>query len=295
MDPFGTRLETALAHHGPVCAGLDPHAALLSAWGLDDDAAGVGRFSQACVEAWAGRVALVKPQSAFYERHGSAGIAVLEETVTAFRAAGTLVLLDVKRGDIGSTAQAYAEAYLDPAAPLAVDAITASPFLGVGSLTPMVDLARAHGAGLFVLALTSNPEAPQVQLARTTVGPDAGRTVAATVLAALADLNGGTAAAAAASGDRPGAPLGSFGAVVGATVPPSDELSAALDFGGPVLMPGVGAQGGTVQAVRELAGPARERVLPSVSRELLGAGPDPQALRDAAASLNETFRAALRG
>ncbi|QIK66601.1 orotidine-5'-phosphate decarboxylase [Nocardioides sp. HDW12B] len=293
MDPFGTRLEAALDQHGPVCAGLDPHASLLSAWGLDDDADGVRRFSQACVEAWAGRVALVKPQSAFYERHGSAGIAVLEETVAAFRAAGTLVLLDVKRGDIGSTAQAYAEAYLDPAAPLAVDAITASPFLGVGSLTPMVDLARAHGAGLFVLALTSNPEAPQVQLARTTVGPDAGRTVATTVLAALAELNGATPSGA--SGGAANAPLGSFGAVVGATVAPSEELTAALDFGGPVLMPGVGAQGGTVAAVRELAGQARQRVVPSVSRELLGAGPDPQALREAAASLNDTFRAALRG
>ena len=174
MDPFGTRLQAAMAAHGPVCAGVDPHASLLAAWGLDDDAEGVRRFSQACVEAWAGEVALVKPQSAFYERHGSRGIAALEEMVAAFREAGTPVLLDVKRGDIGSTAQAYAEAYLDPAAPLAVDAITASPYLGIGSLDPMVDLARAHGAGLFVLALTSNPEAPQVQLARTTVGPTAG-------------------------------------------------------------------------------------------------------------------------
>ncbi len=179
-----------MASRGPVCAGVDPHAALLTAWGLDDDAEGVRRFSAACVEAWAGQVALVKPQSAFYERHGSRGIAALEEMVAAFRAAGTLVLLDVKRGDIGSTAQAYAEAYLDPAAPLAVDAITASPYLGTGSLDPMVDLARAHGAGLFVLALTSNPQAPQVQLARTTVGPTAGATVAATVLATLRALNG---------------------------------------------------------------------------------------------------------
>ena len=291
MDPFGLRLQAAVTSHGPVCAGVDPHAALLTAWGLDDDAAGVRRFSAACVEAWAGQVALVKPQSAFYERHGSRGIAALEEMVAGFRAAGTLVLLDVKRGDIGSTAQAYAEAYLDPAAPLAVDAITASPYLGTGSLDPMVDLARTHGAGLFVLALTSNPQAPQVQLARTTVGPTAGATVAATVLGTLRALNG---AAGRPRGDR-SVPLGSFGAVVGATVEPSPELTAALDFGGPVLMPGVGAQGGTVEAVRALAGDARDRVLPSISRELLGAGPDPRALRDAAARANEQFAAALRG
>lgn len=284
MDPFGTRLQAAMAAHGPVCAGVDPHASLLAAWGLDDDAAGVRRFSQACVEAWAGQVALVKPQSAFYERHGSRGIAALEEMVAAFREAGTPVLLDVKRGDIGSTAQAYAEAYLDPTAPLAVDAITASPYLGIGSLDPMVDLARAHGAGLFVLALTSNPEAPQVQLARTTVGPSAGATVAETVLATLGALNDAGAGA-----------LGSFGAVVGATVEPSPELTAALDFGGPVLMPGVGAQGGTVEAVRALAGDARGRVLPSISRELLRAGPDPRALRGAAERSNEQFASALRG
>ncbi len=83
--------------------------------------------------------------------------------------------------------------------------------------------------------------------------------------------------------------------MVGATVEPSPELTAALDFGGPVLMPGVGAQGGTVEAVRALAGDARDRVLPSISRELLGAGPDPRALRDAVASANEQFAAALRG
>ena len=296
MDPFGTRLQAAMAAHGPVCAGVDPHASLLAAWGLDDDAEGVRRFSQACVEAWAGEVALVKPQSAFYERHGSRGIAALEEMVAAFREAGTLVLLDVKRGDIGSTAQAYAEAYLDPAAPLAVDAITASPYLGIGSLDPMVDLARAHGAGLFVLALTSNPEAPQVQLARTTVGPTAGSTVAETVLAALAELNRRTQATARLPG-RPGrratgaAPgLGSFGAVVGATVTPSPELTAALDFGGPVSCPGSAPRAAPSRRCARWPATPGSGCCPSISRELLGAGPDPRALRDAARALERAVR-----
>ncbi len=108
-------------------------------------------------------MSVVKPQSAFYERFGSRGIAVLERVVAESRAAGALVLLDVKRGDIGSTSQAYADAYLDPAAPLACDAVTLSPYLGFGSLDPFVDTARRHGAGLFVLALTSNKEGPEVQ------------------------------------------------------------------------------------------------------------------------------------
>jgi orotidine-5'-phosphate decarboxylase len=283
MDPFGARLHAAMAAHGPVCAGVDPHASLLEAWGLPDDADGLRRFTEVCVTAWAGQVSVVKPQSAFFERHGSRGIAVLEDAVRDFRDAGTLVLLDVKRGDIGSTAQAYAEAYLDPASPLAVDAITASPYLGVGSLTPMFDLAVAHGAGVFVLALTSNPEGAEVQRARTTVGPTEGASVAETVLGALAGLNRGAT------------PLGSFGAVVGATLEPHPALTAALDMGGPLLLPGVGAQGGSIESVKALVGDLEARALPSISRGLLAAGPDPEALRSAAARANAEAATGLRG
>ncbi len=167
MTTFGARLHAAMQDRGPLCAGIDPHPGLLRAWGLDDDVAGLERFALTAADALAPRVAIVKPQSAFYERFGSRGIAVLERLVTTCRDAGSLVLLDVKRGDIGSTSQAYADAYLDPSSPLAADAITASPYLGFGSLEPMVDTARKHDAGIFVLALTSNPEGPEVQGART--------------------------------------------------------------------------------------------------------------------------------
>ena len=177
---------------------------------------------------------MVKPQSAFYERFGSRGVAVLERVIAESRAAGALVLLDVKRGDIGSTSQAYADAYLDPASPLASDAITASPFLGFGSIDPMIETARRHDAGVFVLALTSNKEGPEVQHART---PDG--TVAGGVLAHLAHLNADAS------------PLGDFGAVIGATIGSSDEQ---LDFNGPVLAPGFGAQGGTVADLRRIFG-----------------------------------------
>ena len=270
--PFGARLRAALDERGPLCAGIDPHASLLAAWGLTDDVAGLERFALTAVEALAGTVAVVKPQSAFFERHGSAGIAVLERTMAAARELGALVLLDVKRGDIGSTAQAYAEAYLDPSAPLAADAITASPFLGVGSLDPLLDTAEKHGTGVFVLALTSNPEGPQVQHARTADGG----TVAGAVLRALAERNAGAA------------PLGSFGAVVGATIGDTGE---DLDVNGPLLVPGVGAQGGTVESVRRIFGPAARNVVPSSSREILGAGPERNALRDAARRANDAFAA----
>jgi orotidine-5'-phosphate decarboxylase len=268
MTTFGARLDAAMRDRGPLCAGIDPHAALLHEWGLDDDVPGLERFAMSAAEALAPRVAVVKPQSAFYERFGSRGVAVLERLVGACREAGSLVLLDVKRGDIGSTSQAYADAYLDHSSPLAVDAITASPYLGFGSLGPMVDTARKHDAGVFVLALTSNPEGPEVQGARTALG-----TVADVVLGHLRDLNAGAE------------PLGSFGAVVGATVERGEH---DLDINGPVLAPGYGAQGGTVEDLRRIFGAGVHRVLPSTSRELLHAGPG--GLADAADRLNDRLR-----
>jgi len=219
---------------------------------------------------------VIKPQSAFFETYGSAGIAVLERTVAACRAAGALVCLDVKRGDIGTTMAAYARAYLDAASPLACDAVTLSTYLGVGSLQPAFDLAVEHGAGVFVLALTSNPEGPQVQHAR---GAD-GRSVAQTVLDELAERN--------ADAD----PIGSFGVVVGATIGSADVDFSALN--GPFLVPGIGAQGGTAEDVRRIFGDARRFVLPAVSREILRHGPDVAALRAAVAQQVDEF-AFLRG
>jgi orotidine-5'-phosphate decarboxylase len=267
---FGSRLREAIDGRGRLCVGIDPHPALMDHWGMTDSPVGLERFALTAVEALAGTVAVVKPQSAFFERHGSAGIAVLERVIAGCRERGALVLLDVKRGDIGSTAQAYADAYLDPNSPLCVDAITVSPYLGMGSLDPMLDTALANDAGVFVLALTSNPEGPQFQHATTADG----RTVAGTVLAAVAARNAGVDG------------LGSVGAVVGATI---GETAEDLDVNGPLLVPGIGAQGGTVDDVRRIFGSAAANVLPSSSREVLSAGPDKQALHEAALRTAEHF------
>jgi orotidine-5'-phosphate decarboxylase len=275
VGTFGARLRAAMDARGPLCAGIDPHAGLLTGWDLPDSVEGLERFALGAAEALGPVVAAVKPQSAFFERFGSGGVAVLERTIEVCRQAGALVVLDVKRGDIGSTAQAYADAYLDPASPLAADAITASPYLGFGSLTPMIETARRHGAGVFVLALTSNPEGPQFQHAATADG----RSVAATVLDSLRDLNTGAS------------PLGSFGAVVGATI---GDVEVDLDIDGPLLVPGIGAQGGTADDVRRIFDGVLDRVLPSSSREILGAGPDADRLRDAAQRAAATFGALVR-
>ena len=260
--PFGARLHAAMAERGRLCVGVDPHAGLLRDWGLDDDVAGLERFALSVVEAAGPLAPVLKPQSAFFERFGSRGVAVLERVVADARAAGALVLLDVKRGDIGSTSQAYADAYLDPRSPLAADAVTASPYLGFGSLEPMLETAQRHGAGVFVLALTSNPEGPEVQHART----DDGGTVAGRVLDHLRRRNAGAD------------PLGSLGAVVGATIGETEE---DLDVNGPLLVPGYGAQGGTVDDLRRIFGTAGAAVLASSSRDVLRHGPDVGAMQDA--------------
>ena len=269
--PFGARLDAALDARGSLCVGIDPHAALLSAWGLADTVDGLAQFAATCVAAFADTAALVKPQSAFFERFGSGGIAVLERTIADCRAAGALVLLDVKRGDIGSTMTAYAQAYLDPSAPLACDAITVSPYLGVGSLEPVFEQVSAHGAGAFVLAATSNPEGPQFQHARTA----GGRLVAQEVIDEIATRNAGAD------------PLGAIGVVAGATIEP--ELLRFEHLNGPILAPGVGAQGGTAADVSGLFGAALRDVVPAVSREVLRHGPDEVRLRASVSRLVDEF------
>ncbi|MDX2823420.1 orotidine-5'-phosphate decarboxylase [Streptomyces ipomoeae] len=276
-ETFGARLRRAMDERGPLCVGIDPHASLLASWGLDDDIAGLERFSRTVVEALADRVAVLKPQSAFFERFGSRGIAVLEKSVQEARAAGALVVMDAKRGDIGSTMAAYAETFLHKDAPLFSDALTVSPYLGYGSLKPAVDLARESGAGLFVLALTSNPEGGEVQHAVRTEDP-AGRNVGATMLAHLAAENAGEE------------PMGSFGAVVGATL--GDLSSYDLDINGPLLAPGIGAQGATPADLPAVFGAAVRNVVPNVSRGVLRHGPDAAALRDASDRFAEEIRTA---
>jgi orotidine-5'-phosphate decarboxylase len=253
-------LAEAKASRGPLCLGIDPHPELLRAWELPATADGLAAFCDICVAAYAG-FAVVKPQVAFFEAYGAAGYTVLERTIAALRDAGVLVLADAKRGDIGTTMAAYAAAWAGDS-PLAADAVTASPYLGFGSLRPLLEAAAANDTGVFVLAATSNPEGATVQRA------DAdGRTVAQMIVDHVAAAN-------AAAQPEPG----SVGVVVGATVFEPPDLSAV---GGPVLVPGLGAQGGRPEALYGLGGAAPGLLLPAVSREVLRAGPGVPELRAA--------------
>jgi orotidine-5'-phosphate decarboxylase len=248
---YATRLAALTAERGRLCVGIDPMPSVLDAWELPHDLSGLERCARGIVETLGERVAVFKPQSAFFEAHGSRGVAVLERVLADIRQAGALSILDVKRGDIGSSMAGYASAFLGDDAPTRADAITLSPYLGVGALRPAIDAAVAGGQGLYVLARTSNPEGAPVQLALS-----CGVTVAQHVVDTIAALN--------PAADH------AVGLVVGGT---HADLGCRLDaFNASILVPGIGAQGGTIEGLRATFGPALRHVLPTASREVIGAG-----------------------
>ena len=265
---FGARLSRVFADAGRLCVGVDPHSYLLGEWGLTDDARGVRDFGLRVVEATAGRAGILKPQVAFFERHGSAGYAALEDVLAAARDAGLLVIADVKRGDVGTSVEAYGEAWLTPGSPLEADAMTISAFQGVGSIAAPHALALAGGKGLFVLAATSNPEAADLQTATLNGGPSAGRSVAASIVSEVHDWNALETSAPGSS------PLGSTGVVIGATVALGDYgITPGALAATPVLAPGFGHQGARVSDATRLFGAASVGVIVSASRSILMAGP----------------------
>ncbi len=276
---FARRFAAVRAAQGPLVFGLDPSADLLDAWGLGDNADGLDRFADIVLEAAVGPVGMVKPQSAFYERHGWRGVRTLQRLVASAREAGLLVILDIKRGDVGSTNDAYAEAYLGKGAPLAADAITVHPYLGLAAMGTFVSRAAESGSCLLVVTRSSNPEGRQVQAA---VVADAGeRSVEQELLRRVGALNSRLA---------PGG-IGPVGAVIGPThMTPQLDLAAANCL---FLAPGVGAQGATPCDVATVFAACPDRVMPSASRSLLSAGPHVSRLRDEVSALAAEFRTAL--
>jgi orotidine-5'-phosphate decarboxylase len=274
---FGERVVEAVGRLGPLCAGVDPSAELLGAWGLTDDVKGLREFCRTCIEAFAGVAPIVKPQVAFFERHGSAGVAELERFLADAAGAGLLALADAKRGDIDTTAAAYADAWLATGSPLAADAVTVHPYLGLAALAPLVNLAARTGRGVIVVARSSNPEGRLIQEAVTRTG----ESVEESLLAEIAAWN-----------SSPGIPAGTVGAVIGATL----ERSAfpLSQLGGVILAPGLGAQGASPRDVADrFGGCAPGSVLASTSRSLLAAGPKTAALRRAAGDLADELRSVL--
>lgn len=154
---FADRFVAATQAHGPLCVGIDPHAGRIPNLFGGDTPEGLEKWGMAVVKAAAGRTGIVKPQVALFERHGWQGMRALARVCDAAKAAGLIVLADAKRGDIGSTAEGYAAAYLAKDAPFACDALTVNPYMGLDTIEPHVRVAEASGKGVIVLARTSNP------------------------------------------------------------------------------------------------------------------------------------------
>lgn len=279
MAGFSSRLRARVERYGPLCVGIDPSAPTLAQCGLPDSAQGAFDFSRRVLEAAGDAVAIVKPQSAYFERFGAAGVRALEELAALARERQVLVLLDAKRGDIDTTGEAYAQAYFSPASPLRVDAVTLHPYLGLGALEKALAFAARHDGGVFVVVRSSNPEGEALQTAR--LGD--GRSVAQHLCEAITALN-------RRLGAQDG--CGPIGAVVGATCTDAGETAAALPLSW-LLAPGVGAQGATLDDVRARMPRARGRVLPGVSRAILAGGPSVKSMRSTIAGLTQRARELL--
>ena len=278
MPSFVSRLSQRIQDHSPLCVGIDPSASILKACELPDSAAGALEFGKRVLSAARFELSIIKPQSAFFERFGSPGVAAMEELTALARAREVLVLLDGKRGDIDTTGAAYAEGYFAPSTPLRVDAVTTHPYLGLGALRPFITYAVKHEGGVFVVVRSSNPEGLQLQTARLA----SGETVAQDLCRQIRELN--------QQCDTGG--IGPVGAVIGATC--DDAAAAIADLPSSfILAPGVGAQGATMQDVRSRMGAARARVLVNVSRAILANGAAEAEMRSCIQTLQEQARQLL--
>lgn len=282
---FGERLERVFAERGRFCVGIDPHSWLLGEWGLPDTAEGAETFGRTVVEAAAGLAGIVKPQVAFFERFGAAGYAALERVIADARSAGILVIADGKRGDLGTSVAAYGDAWLAPGSPLEADALTVHAYLGVASLRAVITQAETNGKGLFILAATSNPEGADLQRSVVATGPRAGMSVAAGILADVAEHNARQAQSQQAQSHGAELRFGSIGVVLGATLDlthfgidlatdaGSDDTGAKTTAITPVLAPGFGHQGAEVSELGEIFGRYAPGVIVSESRSVLSKGP----------------------
>jgi orotidine-5'-phosphate decarboxylase len=277
---FGAKLADAFDTHGQLCVGIDPHESLLDLWGLEDDHQGLDYFSNRVVEASAGRVGIIKPQVSFFERHGSKGFEVLERITTRASEAGLLVIIDAKRGDIGSTMAAYLDAWLGRRSSFFADTMTVSPFLGLRATVDNLQPYLERGKGVIALVATSNPEGAGLQLSK-----NDGETVSSQLWNEIHAANQVTSVA----GDR----FGPIGAVIGATLN-FKRFGLELDQSGiktPILAPGFGAQGVELADAGLIFGAAAGQTIASVSRSVLQSGSS--ALVSAIDRANDELRSGL--
>jgi orotidine-5'-phosphate decarboxylase len=295
---FADRLiDGIIARDAPCVVGLDPvleyipdaflrECGLRREGELEERARIIEAYSLLTLEAVHELVPAVKPQLAYFELYGSHGMRALERCIETARAMGLQVVLDGKRGDIGSTSRAYADAYLakEPRRPWEADALTVAPYMGADSLAPFVEVAKANEKGLFVLVRTSNPGADVTQAALTQDGR--------ALYELVADLVNGL-------NDRGAHGYGSIGAVVGATQPEAAHKLRVRMPHALFLVPGYGAQGGSLDTVRACFDAKRGGALVNSARAVMfpsrfGGGSGQGALKDQIHAAARDFVGAIR-
>ena len=250
---FGERLLDAHEKHGQLCVGLDPSAMQLSKWGLPYSAAAAEQFCSEVLDNCQDLVGVVKPQVSFFEQFGSGGFASLERVLVRAKEMGLIVIADAKRGDIGSTMDGYARAWLSSDGPFMADAVTCSPYLGVESLGETIEFAARNSRGVFILSATSNAEATALQSA---VGANQ-ESVSGSITSFTSGFNT--------------APLGSVGVVIGARTEFNKMGIDVTELSNtPILAPGFGTQGANLSDARSLFGTLSDVVLFNVSRSIAG-------------------------
>lgn len=240
---FADRLIAATRTHGPLCVGIDPHAGRIPNLFGGDTPEGLEKWGLAVVNAARGNAGIIKPQVGLFERHGWQGMKALSVVAAAAKQADMVVLMDAKRGDIGSTAEGYAAAYLAENAPFACDALTVNPYMGLDTLAPHVRVAAETGKGVIVLARTSNPGSADYQ-ARDMQGAPLFARVVESLAPMIEQLKGDSG-------------WSGLMLVTGATGPEEARHLRALAPDALFLVPGYGAQG--AGAAEAMAGfvPAR--------------------------------------
>ena len=253
---FGERLVKTFASSGQLCVGMDPSLEQLKKWGLPERAAGAEQFCIQIIDNCVGEIGLLKPQVSFFEQFGSEGFAALERVLVRASEAGFIIIADAKRGDIGTTMDGYARAWLSTEGPFVADAVTVSPYLGAESLDPTIAFASSNSKGVFILAATSNPEGKVLQ---SSVSENQ-RSIASNVASYAAGFNKES--------------LGSVGLVIGAQ---ANLIDMAIEtkklIHTPILVPGFGAQGAKLSNARSILGELADVAVFSVSRSVAGESP----------------------
>ncbi|WP_273755165.1 orotidine-5'-phosphate decarboxylase [Bartonella sp. MM73XJBT.G] len=246
--------------YGPLCVGFDPSHKVLQAWNLSCDYKGLKDFCDILLTAVVGKVGIIKPQAAFFELYGVEGLQILKELIENAQKQGLLVLVDTKRGDIGSTAEAYGKAWLGADSPFKADAITVNPFLGFDALIPLIKIAEETKTAVFMVVQSSNPEGKQIRNAR--IGD---QTVSVHLAQNIVDYN-----SQSSSQYRH---IGPIGAVIGATLGCDAKETIEQLENSLFLVPGIGAQGGTItQLTQQFPQRLWQNIIPSISRSITEAG-----------------------